>query len=146
MFYETPYSKDLIPHIRKFNGVVAVLSSLLKLTLAIDCDFLVIGAGVAGMRAASELAQQGSVLCIAKDSLRESSSGYAQGGIAAALNDDDRIELHEQDTIYAGDGLCNVEAVHVLVEEAPAVIQELIDWGAELDRERAGQGSEVVFG
>src|SRR6185437_13417287 len=58
-----------------------------------------------------------------------------------ALNDDDRIELHEQDTIYAGDGLCNVEAVHVLVEEAPAAIQELIEWGAEFDRE----GSKLLF-
>jgi len=93
------------------------------------------------MRAAIELAQNGSVLVIAKDSLRESSSEYAQGGIAAALNDDDRIELHEQDTIYAGDGLCNVEAVRVLVEEAPAAIQELIGWGAEFDRD----GSKLVF-
>ena len=104
-----------------------------------------IGAGVAGMRAAIELAQAGSVLVIAKDSLRESSSEYAQGGIAAALNDDDRVELHEQDTIYAGDGLCNVEAVHALVEEAPAAIQELIEWGAEFDREPGGKGSKLVF-
>jgi L-aspartate oxidase len=118
---------------------------LVKFTLAIDCDFLVIGAGVAGMRAAIELAQNGSVLVIAKDSLRESSSEYAQGGIAVALNDDDRIELHEQDTIYAGDGLCNVQAVHVLVEEAPAAIQELIGWGAEFDRESDGKGSKLVF-
>jgi L-aspartate oxidase len=109
--------------------------------LANDCDFLVIGAGVAGMRAAIELAEAGTVLVIAKDSLRESSSEYAQGGIAAALNDDDRVELHEQDTIYAGDGLCNVEAVHVLVEEAPAAIQQLIGWGAEFDRE----GTKLVF-
>jgi L-aspartate oxidase len=113
--------------------------------LAIDCDFLVIGAGVAGMRAAIELARAGSVLVIAKDSLRESSSEYAQGGIAAALNDDDRIELHEQDTIYAGDGLCNVQAVHILVEEAHAAIQELIEWGTEFDRESGGSGSKLVF-
>jgi L-aspartate oxidase len=93
------------------------------------------------MRAAIELAEAGTVLVIAKDSLRESSSEYAQGGIAAALNDDDRVELHEQDTIYAGDGLCNVEAVHVLVEEAPAAIQQLIGWGAEFDRE----GTKLVF-
>ena len=100
-----------------------------------DCDFLVIGAGVAGLRAAIELAGAGSVLVIAKDSLRESSSEYAQGGIAAALNDDDRVELHEQDTVYAGDGLCNVRAVHALVEDAPAAIEQLIEWGAEFDRE-----------
>ena len=110
-----------------------------------EYDFLVIGAGVAGMRAAIELARAGSVLVIAKDSLRESSSEYAQGGIAAALNDDDRVALHEQDTIYAGDGLCNEKAVHVLVEEAPAAIQELIDWGTEFDRESDGSGSRLVF-
>jgi L-aspartate oxidase len=99
-----------------------------------DPDFLVIGAGVAGLRAAIELAERGSVLIVAKDSLQESSSEYAQGGIAVALNDDDEVRLHEEDTIYAGDGLCNGAAVRVLVEEGPAAIQELIEWGAEFDR------------
>jgi L-aspartate oxidase len=99
-----------------------------------NADFLVIGAGVAGLRAAIELAEAGSVLVVAKDSLRESSSEYAQGGIAVALSDDDEVRLHEEDTIYAGDGLCNREAVRVLVEEGPAAIQELIEWGAEFDR------------
>jgi len=103
--------------------------------LATDCDFLVIGAGVAGLRAAIELAKAGSVLVIAKDSLRESSSEYAQGGIAVALSDDDEVALHEQDTLYAGDGLCNQTAVHTLVEEGPSDIQDLIDWGAEFDRD-----------
>ena len=82
-------------------------------------DFLVIGAGVAGMRAAIELAEAGTVLVVAKDSLRESSSEYAQGGIAVALSDDDEVELHEQDTLYAGDGLCDRAAVRTLVEEGP---------------------------
>src|SRR3954447_2969704 len=104
-------------------------------------DFLVIGAGVAGMRAAIELAEAGTVLVIAKDSLRESASEYAQGGIAVALSDDDEVELHEQDTIYAGDGLCDRAAVRTLVEEGPAAIQQLIEWGAEFDRE----GSELAF-
>jgi L-aspartate oxidase len=98
-------------------------------------DFLVIGAGVAGLRAAIELAQTGTVLVVAKHSLRESSSEYAQGGIAVALNDDDEVRLHEEDTLYAGDGLCNGAAVRVLVEEGPAAIQELIEWGAEFDRQ-----------
>jgi L-aspartate oxidase len=100
-----------------------------------DCDFLVIGAGVAGLRAAIELAECGSVLVIAKDSLRESSSEYAQGGVAVALSDDDEVALHEQDTLYAGDGLCDRNAVRTLVEEGPAAIQDLIDWGADFDRE-----------
>ncbi len=103
-----------------------------------DPDFLVIGAGVAGLRAAIELAEAGSVLVVAKESLRESSSEYAQGGIAVALSDDDEVELHEQDTLYAGDGLCDRAAVRALVEEGPLAIQELIDWGAEFDRD-AGQ-------
>src|SRR5437762_3781457 len=98
-------------------------------------DFLVIGAGVAGMRAAIELAGAGTVLVIAKDSLRESSSEYAQGGIAVALSDDDEVELHEQDTLLAGDGLCDRAAVRTLVEEGPAAIQQLIEWGAEFDRD-----------
>jgi len=103
-----------------------------------DPDFLVIGAGVAGMRAAIELAEAGTVLVVAKESLRESSSEYAQGGIAVALSDDDKVELHEQDTLYAGDGLCDRAAVRTLVEEGPLAIQQLIDWGAEFDRD-AGQ-------
>jgi len=97
-------------------------------------DFLVIGAGVAGLRAAIELAGADRVLVVAKDTLRESSSEYAQGGIAVALSDDDEVELHEHDTIAAGDGLCDPAAVHTLVEEGPAAIQQLIDWGAEFDR------------
>jgi L-aspartate oxidase len=105
-------------------------------------DFLVVGAGVAGLRAAIELAQAGEVLVVAKDSLRESSSEYAQGGIAVALSDDDEVELHEQDTLAAGDGLCDRKAVHTLVEEGLTSIQQLIEWGAEFDRE----GTRLAFG
>ncbi|HYL38755.1 MAG TPA: L-aspartate oxidase [Bryobacteraceae bacterium] len=104
-------------------------------------DFLVIGAGVAGLRAAIELAPAGRVLVVTKSSLHESSSEYAQGGIAAALADDDDVSLHEQDTLRAGDGLSNVAAVRVLVEEGPARVEELIEWGAEFDRE----GSKLLF-
>jgi L-aspartate oxidase len=104
-------------------------------------DFLVIGAGVAGLRAAIELANAGRVLVVSKESLRESSSEYAQGGIAVALSDDDEVSLHEQDTLQAGDGLSDPTAVRVLVEEGPARIEELIAWGAEFDRE----GSKLLF-
>src|SRR5512139_89996 len=105
-------------------------------------DFLVVGAGVAGLRAAIALAEAGNVLVVAKDSLRESSSEYAQGGIAVALSDDDEIEFHEHDTLAAGDGLCSPGAVRILVEEGPAAIQQLIEWGAEFDRE----GNKLAFG
>ena len=104
-------------------------------------DYLVIGAGVAGLRAAIELAGTGTVLVVAKDSLRESSSEYAQGGIAVALHDDDEVELHEQDTLLAGAGLCDRQAVRALVEEGPAAIQQLIRWGAGFDRD----GGELAF-
>jgi L-aspartate oxidase len=104
-------------------------------------DFLVIGGGVAGLRAAIELAESGRVLVVTKNSLHESSSEYAQGGIAAALAEDDEVALHEQDTLRAGDGLSNPRAVHVLVEEGPARVEELIAWGAEFDRE----GSKLLF-
>jgi L-aspartate oxidase len=114
---------------------------LAMIAISMDPDFLVIGAGVAGLRAAIELAEAGTVLVVAKDKLQESSSEYAQGGIAVAMSDDDDIHLHEQDTLAAGDGLCNREAVHTLVEEGPQAIQELIDWGAEFDRE----GGELSF-
>lgn len=107
----------------------------------LETDFLVVGAGVAGLRAAIELAPAGRVLVIAKDALDESSSTYAQGGIAVALSDDDEVSLHEADTLAAGDGLCHPEAVRVLVEEGPARIQELIEWGVEFDRE----GARLLF-
>jgi L-aspartate oxidase len=102
---------------------------------------LIIGAGVAGLRAAIELAPAGQVLVLAKDEWRESSSEYAQGGIAAALSDDDEVELHEQDTLAAGDGLCDRAAVRILVEEGPRAIEQLLAWGAEFDRE----GSKLLF-
>ena len=106
-----------------------------------DTDFLVVGAGVAGLRAAIELAPFGRVVVVAKDSLRESSSQYAQGGIAAALADDDEISLHEADTIAAGAGLCNVAAVRALVEEGPVEVRRLIEWGADFDHE----GDKLLF-
>jgi L-aspartate oxidase len=107
----------------------------------VETDFLVIGAGVAGLRAAIEAAEAGRVLVLTKDRLTESASEYAQGGIAVALSDDDRVSLHEQDTIEAGDGLCDVGAVKVLVEQGPEEIQRLIEWGVEFDRE----GTRLAF-
>ncbi len=100
-------------------------------------DFLIIGAGVAGLRAAIELAPHGNVIVVTKDMLSESSTEYAQGGIAVAMSDEDEVGIHYEDTLKAGDGLCNEEAVRTLVEEGPWRIHELIEWGAEFDREGA---------
>jgi len=107
-----------------------------------QCDFLVIGAGVAGLRAAIELASAGSVIVLAKREITDSNTQWAQGGIAAALSDEDEISLHLQDTLQAGDGLCNPDAAKVLVEDAPERIEELIQWGTEFDR----QGTKLTFG
>lgn len=97
--------------------------------------FIVVGSGVAGLRAAVELAQYGRVAVLTKDQITESNTEYAQGGVAVALSDDDAIELHYQDTIDVGAGLCDPDAVAVLVEEGPRYITELIQHGAEFDRE-----------
>src|SRR5579864_9429084 len=106
-----------------------------------ETDFIVVGGGIAGLRAAIGLAEAGHVLVVTKREVTESNTQYAQGGIAVALSDDDEIELHLQDTIAAGDGLVKVEAARVLVEEGPARIQELIEWGTRFDR----RGSQLMF-
>src|SRR2546429_5197993 len=106
-----------------------------------ETDFLVIGAGIAGLRAAIELAQAGRVVVLAKREVTDSATQLAQGGIAAALSDEDEVSLHLQDTLVAGDGLCNVEAVRVLVEEGPPRIEELIEWGTQFDR----NGTKLAF-
>jgi L-aspartate oxidase len=108
---------------------------------SLSTDFIVIGSGVAGLRAAIELAPHGKVLVITKDRLSESSTEYAQGGVAVALSDEDKIGVHFQDTIDAGDGLCDDENVRILVGEGPGRITELISWGAKFDRE----GSKLAF-
>src|SRR5256885_8176068 len=104
-----------------------------------ETDFVVIGAGIAGLRAAIELASAGRVVVLAKRELKDSAT---QGGIAAALSDEDEISLHLQDTLNAGDGLCNPEAARALVEDAPERIEELIQWGTEFDR----GGTKLTFG
>lgn len=109
--------------------------------LPTETDFVVVGSGIAGLRASVELAAAGRVLCLAKREVTESNTQYAQGGIAAAVSDDDEVSLHLEDTLKAGDGLCNEEAARVLVEEGPARIEELIEWGTQFDR----QGSKIAF-
>ena len=110
--------------------------------MLLETDFIVIGSGVAGLRASIELARTGArVTILTKDKTSESNTEYAQGGVAVVLSDDDNAELHEEDTLYAGAGLCDVQAVETLVVEGTKYIQELIEWGTEFDRE----GGRLVF-
>ncbi len=101
-------------------------------------DFLIVGSGIAALRAALELAGHGSVLILTKADSAEGSTGYAQGGIAAAVGAGDSPALHLQDTLTAGDGLCDEAAVRLLVESGPRDVQALMDLGAAFDREADG--------
>jgi L-aspartate oxidase len=96
-------------------------------------DFVVMGAGVAGLRAAVELARHGEVLLVTKESVAESNTHYAQGGIAVAMEGDADVALHLEDTINAGDGIVYRQAAKVLVAEGPVRVAELIEWGANFD-------------
>jgi L-aspartate oxidase len=98
-------------------------------------DFLVLGSGIAGLRAALTLARHGQVLVVTKDQPTESNTGYAQGGVAVAIAADDDTDLHLDDTLKAGAGLVAEPAARVLVEEGPERIRELASWGARFDRE-----------
>ena len=102
---------------------------------ATDTDFLIVGAGIAGLRAAIGLASVGRVLVVTKEALGESNTHYAQGGIAVAMSGDEDVSLHLEDTVNAGDGLVNREAARVLVEEGPLRVHELLEWGTSFDRE-----------
>jgi L-aspartate oxidase len=110
-------------------------------------DFLVIGAGIAGLSAAIRLADAGTVLVVTKEELAESNTAYAQGGIAVAMGGEEDVALHLEDTMAAGDGLVNREAAAVLVSEGPERVEELIEWGTAFDRDAEGgdgEGGELL--
>ncbi len=96
-------------------------------------DVLIIGGGLAGLRAAIAIDPRLSVLVVTKDAIQQSNSIYAQGGIAGVLDPDDRFEEHVQDTLVAGGTLCDPAVVDMVVREAPGRIQELVDWGTHFD-------------
>ncbi|MCC6491968.1 MAG: L-aspartate oxidase [Pirellulales bacterium] len=96
-------------------------------------DVLVIGGGIAGLRATMALDPRLTALVVTKDKLQESNSNYAQGGIAGVLGADDRFEDHVEDTLIAGAGLCDREVVEMVVREAPGHIRQLIEWGTSFD-------------
>lgn len=102
-------------------------------------DFIIVGSGIAGLRAAIALAPAGRVLVLTKADPEESNTGYAQGGIAVAVGAGDSPALHAADTLRAGDGLCDEGAVDVLVGNGPRYVRELVDWGTRFDRDGDGQ-------
>ncbi|HEV7298197.1 MAG TPA: L-aspartate oxidase [Tepidisphaeraceae bacterium] len=109
-------------------------------------DVLVIGGGVAGLRAAIAAADAGAdVLILTKDSVDESNTWYAQGGVAAVLQPLDSVEAHIKDTEIVGVGLCDEEAVRITVEEGPKRVLELLQWGANFDKQ-AGNAYDLAYG
>ena len=102
-------------------------------------DVVIIGTGVAGLRAAIEASHQNDVIVLAKESIDLSNTSWAQGGIAAVMNAKDSVNAHIQDTLEAGAGLCEANAVRALVEEGPQEIAQLLKWGMRVDRDESGQ-------
>ena len=100
-----------------------------------ETDYVIVGAGIAGLRAAIGLAAAGArVLVVTKEALDESNTHYAQGGIAVAMSGEEDVALHLDDTVNAGDGLVSREAAAVLVQEGPLRVEELLRWGTKFDR------------
>ena len=106
-----------------------------------DADYLVIGSGIAGLRAALALAGRGRILVLTKAEPTAGNTGYAQGGIAAAVDPEDSPDAHLADTLAAGDGLCDEAAATVLTADGPARVRELIAWGARFDTAPDGSPS-----
>lgn len=102
-------------------------------------DFLVIGSGIAGISFALKASKYGSVALLAKSSLDNTNTAYAQGGIAAVTYTPDSFEKHIQDTLIAGDGLCDEKVVEKVITEAPQQIEALLDWGIDFDRDEEGK-------
>lgn len=109
--------------------------------MRITTDYLVIGSGLAGLSFALKVAETGTVTIISKTKLDETNTSYAQGGIAAVLNTSksDSFKKHIEDTLIAGAGICDEEAVKKVIEYAPKAIQDLISWGTQFDKEDDNQ-------
>ncbi len=103
-----------------------------------NVDFLVIGSGIAGLNFAIKAAKYGKVLIVTKANADESNTKYAQGGVAVVVDKEDSFYKHIEDTLIAGDGLCDKEIVEIVVKEGPARIQEIIDYGTNFDKTNQG--------
>jgi L-aspartate oxidase len=113
---------------------------------AINTDFLVIGGGIAGLLFAIKAAEFGTVTVLTKAASDEANTAYAQGGIASVWSIDDSFESHVSDTLRAGDGLCNGQAVETIIREGPAAVRELIALGTHFTRIDAGGEDEYDLG
>ena len=105
----------------------------------IHTDFLIIGTGIAGLSFALKVAEHGKVLLISKAGLTDTTTRYAQGGIAAVMHEQDTFEKHIHDTMIAGGQLNNEKMVRIAVTESKQRIQELIDWGTQFDKKKNGE-------
>jgi L-aspartate oxidase len=101
-------------------------------------DFLIVGSGIAGLSYALKVAEHGSVCVVTKSNEDESNTKYAQGGIAAVMYSPDSYEKHINDTLVAGDGLCDEEVVRMVISESTERIAELIQWGTKFDKTQSG--------
>ena len=108
-----------------------------------ECDFLVLGSGIAGLSFALRMAEHGSVSIVTKKGSAESATNYAQGGIAAVISPEDSIEQHVQDTLRAGAGLCREEAVRFVVERGASAVESLIELGVRFDPSETGPGYDL---
>jgi L-aspartate oxidase len=97
-------------------------------------DVLIIGGGLAGLRAANAVAPENHVILVTKEQLQQSNSNYAQGGIASVTHPDDHFDNHVRDTLTAGGDLCNRDVVEMVIREAPERVAELVSWGTDFDQ------------
>jgi L-aspartate oxidase len=111
--------------------------------MEIQCDYLVIGTGIAGLSFALHAAATGTVAIVTKKEKMEASTNYAQGGIASVFDLEDSFDLHIKDTLQSGDGLCNPEIVEMVVKDGPERIRELMSLGVNFTRR---QGQELELG
>ena len=109
------------------------------MTEPLETDYLVIGSGIAGLNFALLAAEHGRVVVATKKRLNDTSTNWAQGGVAAVLSKDDSFEQHVQDTLVAGDGLCDRDVVELCVHEGPKQVQRLLDIGVRLARDEKGE-------
>jgi len=111
-----------------------------------DIDFLLIGSGIGGLTFALKVAEFGTVAVITKKSRQESSTNYAQGGIAAVISSEDSFESHIEDTLRVGAGLCKRRVVEQVIREGPRCIQQLIEWGVRFSVVADGSEKRLALG